>query len=68
MKKLFQFSVDYPVTILMIVLGGLIAALYMAYRLVIRRDYHPHIPIAYGPAILLAATVMLLWSKNVLPW
>lgn len=56
-----------PMLILMIVLGGLIAALYMAYRLVIVRDYHPHIPIAYGPAILLAATVMLLWGKSILP-
>jgi leader peptidase (prepilin peptidase)/N-methyltransferase len=56
-----------PMLILMILLGGLIAALYMAYRLVIVRDYHPHIPIAYGPAILLAATVMLLWGKNILP-
>lgn len=55
-----------PMLILMILLGGLIAVLFIVYRLVIVRDYHPHIPIAYGPAILLAATVMLLWGKTIM--
>ncbi|MBN1429685.1 MAG: prepilin peptidase [Anaerolineae bacterium] len=51
----------FPMLVLMIVLGGLIAFLYILYRAVIVRDYHPHIPIAYGPAIVLAAAMMLLW-------
>lgn len=55
-----------PMLILMILLGGLIAVLFIAYRIVIARDYHPHIPIAYGPAILLAAAVMLLWGKAII--
>lgn len=55
-----------PMLVLMILLGGLIALLFMVYRIVIARDYHPHIPIAYGPAILLAATIMLLWGDRVL--
>lgn len=52
-----------PMLILMVVLGGLIAVLFIIYRVVKARDYHPHIPIAYGPAILLAAAIMLLWGK-----
>ncbi|MBN1309893.1 MAG: prepilin peptidase [Anaerolineae bacterium] len=52
----------FQMLVLMILFGGLIAFLYILYRVIIARDYHPHIPIAYGPAILLSAAVMLLWG------
>jgi leader peptidase (prepilin peptidase)/N-methyltransferase len=64
--------VGYPLVfgllITMILAGGAIAVLYILYRIVVARDYHPHIPIAYGPAILLGAAIMLLWGRSLIPW
>ncbi|HEC23579.1 MAG TPA: prepilin peptidase [Chloroflexi bacterium] len=56
------------VLVLMILLGGLIALLYIGYRLVVARQYKAHTPVPYGPSIVLAATIMLLWGEQVTAW
>lgn len=61
--------VGYPrvlfMLILMILFGGLFALLYVVYRAVVAREYRAHTPLPYGPSILLAATIMLLWGREV---
>jgi leader peptidase (prepilin peptidase)/N-methyltransferase len=61
--------VGYPrvvvMLVLMVVLGGLIALLYLLYRAIIVRDYKAHTPLPYGPSIVLAALVMLLWGREI---
>lgn len=57
--------VGYPdvvyMLVLMVVVGGAIALGYAIYYMVFARKYGGYVPFAYGPAILLAATVTLLW-------
>jgi leader peptidase (prepilin peptidase)/N-methyltransferase len=48
--------------VLMILFGGIIAFLYLIVRSVILRSYKAHTAIPYGPSIILAAVVMLLWG------
>ena len=61
--------VGYPrvlfMLILMILFGGLFALLYVVYRAMGAREYRAHTPLPYGPSILLAATIMLLWGREV---
>ncbi len=61
--------VGYPrvvvMLVLMVALGGLIALLYLLYRAIIARDYKAHTPLPYGPSIVLAALVMLLWGREI---
>ncbi len=51
--------------VLMILLGGVIAFLYILVRLLILRNYKAHTAIPYGPSIVLAASLMLLWGDQV---
>ncbi len=50
---------------LMVVFGAALALLYLAYRVVVVRKYQAHTALPYGPAILLAATLLLLWGPAV---
>ena len=49
----------------MILLGGAMAFLYILARLLIFRNYKAHAAIPYGPAIILAASLMLLWGDQI---
>lgn len=51
--------------VLMVIIGGAIALLYGIYYLVVARRYGGYVPIAYGPAILLATTIMLLTPDTI---
>lgn len=51
--------------VLMILLGGAMALLYILVRLVILRNYKSHSAIPYGPSIVLAASLMLLWGDQI---
>lgn len=59
----------YPDVVLMLVLmvliGGLMAVIFLIFRLVITRQYQAHMAIPYGPAIVIAAAAMLLWGEQV---
>lgn len=61
--------VGYPsvvvMLVLMILLGGLFALIYLAYRGLIGRSYAAHTALPYGPAIATATLLMLLWGKEV---
>ena len=50
--------------ILMVAIGGLIALLYILLRLITRKGYMAHTALPYGPAILAAATLMILWPET----
>lgn len=54
--------------ILMVFMGGGIALLTTIARLVLTGKYKAHTPIPYGPAIILAAVVMLLWGQQFVDW
>jgi prepilin signal peptidase PulO-like enzyme (type II secretory pathway) len=56
------------VLVLMIFVGGAMALLYLLSRLVITRDYQAHTPIPYGPAIVTAALIVLLWGDQITAW
>lgn len=62
--------VGYPdvvyMLILMVFAGGAIAILYAGYRLAVYRKLEAHQPIAYGPAIVLAASALLIWHDQIL--
>lgn len=51
--------------VLMILLGGAMAFLYILARLIILRNYKAHTAIPYGPSIVLAASLMLLWGDQI---
>jgi leader peptidase (prepilin peptidase)/N-methyltransferase len=51
--------------VLMILLGGAMALLFVLVRLVILRNYKAHTAIPYGPSIVLAASLMLLWGDHI---
>lgn len=60
--------VGYPrivlMLVLMILLGGLFGLLYIIFQAVTARRYRAHAALPYGPAILLAATLMLVWGES----
>ncbi|GAB4478377.1 MAG: hypothetical protein Kow00124_22700 [Anaerolineae bacterium] len=51
---------------LMIVIGGLMAAGLLLVRGLIQQRYKAHTAIPYGPAILLASAILLLWGEQVM--
>ncbi len=57
-----------PMLILMVLIGGLIAVLYLFYRLLTQRGYKAHTPLPYSPSIVLAAMIMLLWGERFTMW
>jgi len=63
------FVVGYPsvipMLVLMVLAGAAFAILYVMVRALTRHDYEAHTALPYGPAILVAATVMLLWGPHV---
>jgi leader peptidase (prepilin peptidase)/N-methyltransferase len=56
------------VLVFMIFIGGVMALLFLLSRLVLARGYQAHTPIPYGPAIVSAAVIMLLWGDQVIAW
>jgi leader peptidase (prepilin peptidase)/N-methyltransferase len=48
--------------VLTVLLGGLFALLYILLRMVFSRGYKAHTPLPYGPSIVIAATLMLVWG------
>lgn len=54
-----------PMLVAMIFIGAGLALLFLLVRLILLRRYEAHIPLPYGPAILLAATLLLLWGPAV---
>lgn len=62
--------VGFPGVVIMlfltVLLGGLFGLLYIVYRSVFARGYRAHTPLPYGPAILIAATFVLVWGKPLL--
>ncbi len=54
--------------ILMVLLGGVIGLIYLLVRGVIHRRYEAHMAIPYGPAIVIAAAMMLLWGDRIAYW
>jgi prepilin signal peptidase PulO-like enzyme (type II secretory pathway) len=61
--------VGYPhvvyMLVLMALLGGIMALGYLVIRLVIVRRYEAHMAFPYGPAITIAAAMMLLWGDQI---
>lgn len=53
-----------PMLILMVLAGGILAFLYLAARTLLGRGYRAFTALPYGPAILIAATLMLLWGPE----
>jgi len=51
--------------ILMVFVGAVISIGYFVVRAIVRREFKSHIPVAYGPAILISAAAMLLWRESV---
>ncbi|NDJ55187.1 MAG: prepilin peptidase [Chloroflexi bacterium] len=49
-----------PMLVYMILIGGAIAVLFILYRLVILRNFRAHLVMPYGPAIVIAAAMMLI--------
>jgi prepilin signal peptidase PulO-like enzyme (type II secretory pathway) len=56
------------VLVLMIFIGGAMALLFLLSRLILTRDYQAHTPIPYGPAIVSAAVIVLLWGDQITAW
>jgi prepilin signal peptidase PulO-like enzyme (type II secretory pathway) len=50
---------------LMVLIGGMMALVFLIIRLIITRQYQAHLAIPYGPAIVIAAAAMLLWGQQV---
>lgn len=61
--------VGYPgvmlMLVLMVLLGGLFALLYLVVQALAAREYRAHTPLPYGPSIILAASMLLLWGKDI---
>ncbi len=64
--------VGYPAVVymlvLMVLIGGAMAFIYLIARLVVVRRHDPHLAIPYGPAIVAAAALMLLWGEQIITW
>jgi len=54
--------------VLMILLGGLVAGLYVIVRALGGKEYAAHTPLPYGPSIVLAAIVMMLYGASITQW
>lgn len=52
--------------ILMIIVGGVLAILFIIGRLIVVGKYEAHTPMPYGPAILIAASLILFWGEAVI--
>lgn len=61
--------IGYPdvlvMLILMVLIGGLMGFVYLIIRLVIARKYQAHMAIPYGPAIVIATALMLVWGSQI---
>jgi len=54
-----------PMLVLMVLAGGIIALAYLLVRGLVMHNYRAHTPLPYGPSIVVAALVMLLWGEQV---
>jgi leader peptidase (prepilin peptidase) / N-methyltransferase len=54
--------------VLMILIGGTMGFVYLVIRLIISRRYQAHMVIPYGPAIVAAAALLLLWGDSIVPY
>ncbi len=54
-----------PMLVLMILFGAVFALLYLLIQAMVSHRYHAHTPLPYGPSILLAATLLLVWGEAV---
>jgi prepilin signal peptidase PulO-like enzyme (type II secretory pathway) len=59
------FPTVLPMLMLMVLLGAAIAILYLVVRALTVRRVEAHMVIPYGPAIVLAAAILLLWQNEV---
>lgn len=50
--------------VMMVLIGGAMAIIFLIVRLIITRKYQAHMAIPYGPAIVIAAAAMLLWGPQ----
>ena len=46
------------------VIGGIVAGLFLLYRGIIRRNYSVFTALPYGPNIIIAMLVVLIWQKD----
>jgi leader peptidase (prepilin peptidase)/N-methyltransferase len=60
------FVLGYPdvldMLVMMVLIGGLMAFGFLAARFVVVRRYQPNLVIPYGPAIVIAAGLILIWG------
>jgi prepilin signal peptidase PulO-like enzyme (type II secretory pathway) len=54
------------VLVFMVFIGGAMALLFLLGRLVLSKGYQAHTPIPYGPAIVTAAAIVLLWGDHII--
>jgi prepilin signal peptidase PulO-like enzyme (type II secretory pathway) len=54
--------------VLMILIGGTMGFVYLVIRLIITRRYQRNMVIPYGPAIVAAAALLLLWGDQIVPY
>jgi leader peptidase (prepilin peptidase)/N-methyltransferase len=52
--------------VLTVFLGGLFAVLFIAYRALFARGYKAHTALPYGPSIVIAAILMLVWGEPII--
>lgn len=57
-----------PMILLMVLIGGAMALVFLVVRLLIVRKYQAHMAIPYGPAIVIAAAAILLWGEQLAPY
>jgi len=50
--------------VLMVFIGGIVAGLFLLYRGIIRRNYSVFTALPYGPNIIIAMLVILIWQKD----
>jgi leader peptidase (prepilin peptidase)/N-methyltransferase len=65
---LLGYPLIVPMLVLMVLIGGALAAAFVLVRLAVARRYQAHMPLPYGPAILLATTLLLLWGPAIARW
>jgi leader peptidase (prepilin peptidase)/N-methyltransferase len=54
--------------VLMVLIGGTMGFVYLVIRLIITRRYQRNMVIPYGPAIVAAAALLLLWGDQIVPY
>jgi leader peptidase (prepilin peptidase)/N-methyltransferase len=52
--------------VLTVFLGGLFAVLFIVSRMAFAREYRAHTALPYGPAIVIAAIIMLVWGEPIM--